>query len=381
MRIVYFTNSRIPSQTASSIQVMQMCQSLSKLGHKLILFATRGENPLISADINDFDYYGVEKCFEIRKLKWSQHRVGYLQNLQPIMSFLCRQRQNIDVIYGRSIQSLLIATRLGFPVIYEIHTPPSSKLRSSAEQLLFRSKHLRHLVFISGALRRRYQELFPKELSALESIIAHDGAIANVYTGNPKLPLTNGKDTLSAGYFGSLYPGKGAELIASIAIKLRTWEFHIFGGTTQEFEMLCEAKCPPNVTCHGYIPPSEVPQYQSSLDVLLLPAQKRTTIQGKGNIADWMSPLKMFEYMAAGKPIVASDLEVLREVLIDGVNSILVPPGDIDKWVEALNFIESEPSLAASLATNARTMFIEEYSWHRRAEKVLNLKVDSNGLF
>ena len=107
------------------------------------------------------------------------------------------------------------------------------------------------------------------------------------------------------------------------------------------------------------------------MDALLLPAQKRTTVLGKGNISDWMSPLKLFEYMAVGKPIIASDLDVLQEVLIDGVNSILVSADNVDKWVVALKKIEENPILAKQLGINARECLINEYSWDQRASRVL----------
>jgi glycosyltransferase involved in cell wall biosynthesis len=372
MKIVYLANSKLPSRTASSIQVMQMCQSLSNLGHQITLFAMHGDYSTQNGYSNDYNYYGVKECFEIQKLNWPKYSIGHTKNIFLLGSFLFRESKNIDIVYGRSIQGVLLASSFKLPIIYEIHTPPSTRIRYLAERILFRSKSIQQLVFISESLRRKYQEVFPLELSKLKSIVAHDGAAHSPYSCTQKSQNLFQSNKFLAGYFGSLYPGKGVEIIAKIAPFTESWDFHIFGGTEQEFELLCNSKCPKNVICHGYFPPNEITSYQAQMDALLLPAQKRTTVLGKGNISEWMSPLKLFEYMAVGKPIIASDLDVLREVLIDGINSILVTPDNVDKWLIALKKIEENSVFAKQLGTNAKECLINEYSWDQRASKVLN---------
>ena len=73
-----------------------------------------------------------------------------------------------------------------------------------------------------------------------------------------------------------------------------------------------------------------------------MPYQRNVSIGIKGsNTADWMSPLKLFEYMSSGVPIISSDLPVLREILEDRRNALLVPPKNFDSWDEALKIIRS----------------------------------------
>ncbi len=87
-----------------------------------------------------------------------------------------------------------------------------------------------------------------------------------------------------------------------------------------------------------------------SYDVLIAPYQEKVCVHGGGgDVATWMSPLKIFEYMAAGRPIVASDLPVLREILEDGRNALLVSPGDVDAWCIALNKLRNHPDIAQSM--------------------------------
>ena len=94
---------------------------------------------------------------------------------------------------------------------------------------------------------------------------------------------------------------------------------------------------------------------------------------GKGcNLSDWMSPLKLFEYMGHGKAIVCSDLPVLREVLTDGVNARLANPDAPEEWVSAIRALHSSPETRVALGARARIDFVEKYSWDRRAEHILD---------
>jgi glycosyltransferase involved in cell wall biosynthesis len=83
-----------------------------------------------------------------------------------------------------------------------------------------------------------------------------------------------------------------------------------------------------------------------------------------------MSPLKLFEYMASGKPIVASDLPVLREILVEDRNALLYPPSDPAALAECLARLLADKSLATRLADQAR-QDVEDFTWERRAARIL----------
>jgi glycosyltransferase involved in cell wall biosynthesis len=101
----------------------------------------------------------------------------------------------------------------------------------------------------------------------------------------------------------------------------------------------------------------------------LLPNQSKVEGSGGGDIARWTSPLKMFEYMAAGRPIVASDLPVLREVLDDEIAE-LVPPGDLDAMARAIQRLANDPTRRASMGAEAQRR-AERYSWRGRVRLCL----------
>ena len=84
-----------------------------------------------------------------------------------------------------------------------------------------------------------------------------------------------------------------------------------------------------------------------------------------------MSPLKLFEYMAAGKPILASDIPALREVLRDGETALLLPPGDAQAWAAAARRLLADPPAATALGARAQADFLATYTWEARATGIL----------
>jgi glycosyltransferase involved in cell wall biosynthesis len=110
-----------------------------------------------------------------------------------------------------------------------------------------------------------------------------------------------------------------------------------------------------------------------SVDVLLMPYQESVFIGVPGHdTARWMSPMKMFEYMATGVPIISSDLPVLQEVLENEKNALLVSPSRSDEWISALDRLLSDKELARSLGTCAHEDYKSKHTWLIRAERLLD---------
>ncbi len=125
-----------------------------------------------------------------------------------------------------------------------------------------------------------------------------------------------------------------------------------------------ESKSLPNVNFTGFVQNNFVPQYLAASDVLLMPHSSRCSI------APWMSPLKMFEYMASKRPIIASDLPVLHKHLTDGRNALLVEPDNPHALMEAIKNVKSNPENSRSLADTAYDD-VRPYTWDNRARAVL----------
>jgi len=115
----------------------------------------------------------------------------------------------------------------------------------------------------------------------------------------------------------------------------------------------------------GYVQPPIVPDYLFAADALLLPNSAKAKIA-----SHYTSPLKLFEYMASRRPIVASDLPALREVLRDGENAVLVEPDDPKALAERIKTVLDDSGLAKRISEQAYSE-VSQYSWEERARRIV----------
>jgi glycosyltransferase involved in cell wall biosynthesis len=370
MNLTYLSASEVPSQNANSIQVMKMCQAFAKNGHKVTLYS-RKSNQCLSNSI--YDFYDVKPSFKIQSEWWPAWRGlgGFLYSIQVKQSIFSLGLP--DLFYGRDIYSLLAVASTSVPLIYEAHTPPQNGLRKYLENKLIQYSNFKRIVVISNALRQEYLNLF-LTLNPQKVLVAHDGADLPI---NKKEDLNTAiwrgrQNQLQVGYVGSLYPGKGMELIAVLGKKLPNIDFHVVGGTEQDLRYWSHLVDMKNVYFHKFVPQNQLSGYYDNFDVVLAPYQHKVRLKkGKGEISRWMSPLKIFEYMALEKPIICSDLPVLKEVLSDGFNALLVPPDDVQAWVKAILYLQENPRVRKRIASNAFNDFQKNYTWDKRAELVI----------
>jgi glycosyltransferase involved in cell wall biosynthesis len=179
-------------------------------------------------------------------------------------------------------------------------------------------------------------------------------------------------ERFTLGYTGHLYPGRGRELLLELAKKLPQVSFLVVGGERQDisnFQAEIQVEQVQNLILTGFVPNAELPLYQAACDVLLMPYQQKVAASSGGDIARYLSPMKLFEYLACQRPIVSSDLAVLQEVL-NPQNAILSPADDLAAWVHAIQSLQSDPELRERLARQAR-QDAQRYTWEMRARRIL----------
>jgi glycosyltransferase involved in cell wall biosynthesis len=371
MKIVYIANTEIPAKSANSINIMKMCQAFSANHHDVtLIIPDKNDSAVDSGCI--FDYYGVTPCFRIVRLPWRKTIKGktYIYALQAAVA---AKKAKPDVVYSRFIGGCYCSALLGLQIVYEAHMPDAAfgSIELFLAGRLIRSRQLRRLVVISAALRQYYLEKYLPTL-AQRILVAPDGADP-VDTTRVAQHLTAAA-ALQVGYLGQLYPGKGIELIIALAAQCPWAEFHIVGGYPDAIEhWRTRSAGAGNISFHGHLPHGRTTQVLAGFDVVLAPYQRRVEVHGGGgDIAQWMSPLKIFEYMAAGKPIVCSALPVLQEILQNGNTAWLCDPDDVTQWRQALQTLKNAPLLRQRLGENARREFLQRYTWQARARSILD---------
>ena len=363
MKLAYLAHTQIPSNVASSIHVMRMCHAFSNVGHDVTLLCPTAEDRNTKED--PFEFYGVRANFKIQRLPSTNSFVHRSMGTHRWVRWTTRM-QPFDAIYARC-QGLhtFKLHKLRKPFIIECHllhqTPKFAQL--------LENPNLQAIVTISKQLANDYQKHYG--LAKQRILLARDGADDLKPCVPRELPGRNGT---RCGYVGNLYPGKGVELILPLARRCPHVDFHVFGGQPDEVEYWQKATGttdPQNLFFHGAIPPHATDAARIACDILLAPYQP--VVQGRGgdvDIARWMSPLKLFEYMAAGRTVVASDLPVLREFLNDGKNALLCPPTDVDAWETRINWAATHRRQASEIAQRAKQEFQTKYSWQSRAQRI-----------
>lgn len=370
MKIAYLSDSTLPGRSANSIHVMNMCAALANLGHDVTLFAYACDD--LKEQIKLHDYYGVAANFTVKAF---QPLPGKLRIFgHSWRSVRGAKAMKAELVYGRSLCGCFLADLSGFPIIYESHGLDwrSSLLHKFYLMRLAKSLNLKRFVVISDALKRLYADNLPS-IPQDKIVVAHDAAPESVgmNSGINSIDLGGRSTAFKAGYFGHLYPGRGVDVILKVALILKDIDFHIIGGTESDIDRWKETSELTNVYFHGFVSPGEVSRYRAACDVLLAPYQRRVSVSGgAGNTAEFMSPLKVFEYMSSRKPIICSDIPVLREALNQS-NAVLVPCDNVQAWVSALRNLSTSSEHCRLLSENSYNDFLRNYTWKTRAERAI----------
>jgi len=398
LRILYLADIRLPLERANGIQSMETCHALAARGHAVTLIVRPDTH---TPPRDPYIFYGLPRIpalhIEVAPLTGppAARRAGYLTF--ALGRALGRARQ--DLIFTRDLVLASLALRipaaLRAPVVYEAHTiaadaaaarpdlltgaAPASpaKLRRLAARDARVWRAADGYVTITAGLARELERRFaPRPRLA----VVPDGTrTCDDSAATPPSATGAARDRpFTIGYAGHLYPWKGVELILEAVLALPDTRGLIVGGHDKEPDLArlkqqaADLDCASRIDFTGPVPPSDVAARLRDADVLILPNPKSAIS------TEFTSPLKLFEYMASGRPIVASDLPSLREILRDGENALLVEPGNPQALVAGITRIKDDPELGARLARQARED-VCAFTWARRAERLEALFQDVTG--
>jgi glycosyltransferase involved in cell wall biosynthesis len=231
-------------------------------------------------------------------------------------------------------------------------------------------------VFITRALLQALETQLGLPIKEEESIIAPNGVELSRYQGLPSRTLIRAQLQLlelpTVVYTGHFYRGRGIDILFHLAESFPWAQFVWVGGREGDLHPIrrkVKESRLSNVVVTGFVDNQTLPLYQSAADILLMPYERTIAGSSGGNSADICSPMKLFEYMAAGRAIITSDLPVIREVLNDE-NAAFCPPENLDAWADTLGGLIDHPEKREQLGRNARRDS-EQYALGTRQNKIL----------
>jgi len=375
MKILYIANIRLPTEKAHGVQIMKMCEAFAELGHDVTLVVPWRTN---SIKQDPFEYYNVNPLFKVRRvfsidlIKFGKYGFLIQYFSFTVAAALVARMSGTTLIYTRDPSLVYACGVLGKRAVWEMHVAMWSRIQKKA------AAHAKKIVVISKGLADFYTG---NGVDAQKIYIARDAAdMRDFALGESKnalrttLELPQDKKILSyVGKFKTIGQSKGVEEIIYAAGKLvqkdPTYFFLLVGLNEHEFPeakaAVVDAGLPEgNYMLVGHVPRSLVPAYLQASDVLVM------SYPNTEHYAKMMSPLKLFEYMASGTPIVTSDLPTIREVLSEE-SAVLVVPDSIEALQAGIERLINDPSLGARLAA-AALHDIKKYTWQNRAKEILS---------
>jgi len=368
MDITYVFDRPLPATETDSEQAVQTIAALARTGARvrLVLPARAGEPP----DAEEIRrYYCVRGDFTVEGV--TQPTVGLTDARKLWHALFARARaRGSDVLYTRNFPTLFAAALAEQPFAYETYRPWFDQFRplGPAFRAALSRRHALGAVLHSAYAKGRYEALgvAPERLAVVHNgydpellARAPDRAAARAQLGLPP-------DRAIVAYTGHVNATKGIETILRMAERTPDALFLLVGhdGKGGLIERL--ARRVANVQLVAWQPFAQVAVYLKAADVLLLPPSAR----GLALIGNTVLPMKLFQYLAAERPVLAPRTPDVVELLRDGENARLVEPGDVEGASAALAALLRDPALAARLADGARRTS-QDLTWDARALKIL----------
>ena len=369
MKLLYLAPIRLPTEKAHGIQIMGTCAAMSRAGAEIELIIPNRKTHIKE---DPFNYYSIKERFPITRLRVpdtvSCGRFGFIfyAVIFAIRAAFYSRRIGADFIYTRDPITLCTLSVFRVrPLAWEVHTAHPRVPK-------FIMRGVSAFVPITRGLARWYEARGVPTADIHVAPDAVDLSLFNAVKDRQKervalrarlnIPAES-KIALYIGSFG-LYAWKGVDVARKAAEHAPEIRWLFVGGTAKECEELTRG-APKQVMTLPRVRREDIANLLCAADVLLLPNKSGDPASERDT-----SPMKLFEYMASGVPVVASDVPSLREVL-NKRNSFLAPPNDPKALAEEVRGILSNPDEAEARASAAR-IDVEAYTWDKRAEDMLN---------
>jgi len=371
MKICYLSNTAIPSKVASAIQIVKMCEAFSELKHKVILITTNDKKTKLSYS----NYYNVKNKFIFERVKFfKSFPLGINYYLFSFFSIYQSLKYKPNIYITRNFFTCFLLIILKKKIVFELH----QDLKVEARIVRFLVKYLKFLnsrniikvIAISHGVKNEFLRKRIIKKNKL-TVLASGSSIRSKYTFDIK------KKYFKIGYFGSLYESRGLNLVKRLA-KIDKENFYYLYGDLKNINHLKLNSFGKNIKICDYVAYKHVPKELAKMDILILPYVSKVTAAGDvGNITNFTSPLKLFDYLCAGKIIICSNLNVLKEAIRNNINAIFIKNyQNIYSWKNEILKLKNQPNKQLIISKNNYKLG-KNYSLTNRAKKILKL-IDFN---
>jgi glycosyltransferase involved in cell wall biosynthesis len=396
MKLLYVANIRLPTEKAHGLQIVQNCEAFASAGADVTLWVARRVNtPELRAVHDVWAHYGVRRNFALRRLPCidllplvpdrSDRLAQAIFMIQlwtfTLAAWISLAFMHADVIYSRDEAILLLASLIKprHVLAYEAHTLAQGRLGRAIQRRV-----VRRVGSVIAVTHRLADDLIDLGASADCVHVAHDGIRRERFAKLPEQAAARrevgwASDAFIVGYVGRLQTmamDKGVATLVEALAKVEGCSLALVGGpddTAAELrarwiELGQDAA---RLLYAGQVAPERVPLYLSAFDVCAMPFPWTT------HFAYYASPIKLFEYMASRRALVASNLPSVAEVVTDGESALLVPPSDVDALAAAIRRLKGDAALRERLVENAHGLVMERYTWEARATAILSVMSDA----
>lgn len=380
MHLVYIANNRFPSEKANGLQIAKMSEAFIEAGVDFLFISPKRKQTENIPDPDPQTFYKLRQKIPIKQL-WCldllEHHwlpgpsAFFLQTISFFINLRLQRRRlfkPLTIVYSRSIGVLPFLPRK-ISYFFEAHTFPKTRLGQIYQKWIL--KKSAGIICISEGIAQKYRRLTP----SANLLIAHDAVDLELFknlsdqkTARQKLNLPLDKPLVL--YTGSPFSWKGVFTLAKATAPLKNISTVFLGGRAKEPDFLKLRAAAPHALTIPFVSHDKVPLYLAAADLLILPNSALDPISREDT-----SPLKLFEYLASDRPILASRVPALLNILTKKEAYFFEPDNPLDLR-QQITAILSNPE-KSTIRTYSAHQKAKQNTWGKRARNIINFMLKS----
>lgn len=370
MKITYIANARLPTHKAHGLQIAKTCEALVHAGVKLTLVLPRRRNSITASITKHYHLTSPINSKKIWCLDYLQIHPHlffyYLQSLTFYFSvFVYLLKHQSLTIYTRDWPTALFVPSLkNHRLAVELHQLPTTLIgRGLLRLALFRSTHI---VTTNPLLSQDTQILTKKPIHTIPNAVDPSNYQLQTSPKTLRKLLKLPSDKFLCVYTGSLQSWKGiSTLIQAAAYLPSTTVLVVVGGTKPQLNSFIQDAKPKNLIHIPYQPTNKIAKFQLAADALIIPNSQNLSFSSR-----YTSPIKLFEYFAAAKPIIASQVPAITQFA--GSKVLYFEPDNPESLAKSITRLSSDKKLINKLSHYSKALS-HKFTWKSRAQKITKL--------